>query len=59
MVTFLANPDVQQAFDVLVGNIGALDDGRNFQCSRGRFVASHRTKPRIEPILGQAQADGN
>ena len=22
MVTFLANPDVQQAFDVLVGNIG-------------------------------------
>ena len=53
MVTFLANPDVQQAFDVLVGNIGSESSmiGQNCQCSRGRIVASHRTKPWTESIL--------
>jgi hypothetical protein len=52
MVTFLANPDVQQAFDVLVGNIGrALDDRAELSVFARRIVASHRTKPWTEPIL--------
>jgi hypothetical protein len=52
MVTFLANPDVQQAFDVLVGNIGrALDDRAELSVFARRIVASHCTKPWTEPIL--------
>jgi hypothetical protein len=51
MVTFLANPDVQQAFDVLVGNIGALDDRAELSV----FARPLRRKPpyqtpgRIDP----------
>ena len=46
MVTFLATPDVQQAFDVLVANIGrALDDRAELSVFARRIVASHCTKP--------------
>jgi hypothetical protein len=49
MVTFLANPDVQQAFDGISGEPSTIE--RNFQCSRGRIAASHPTNPWTEPIL--------